>query len=53
MRGCRIAAMDRFLPLFLTRAAAIVVAGMLLFAVFGQATHHGHAVRGDYRVSVH
>jgi polysaccharide export outer membrane protein len=32
------------IPLFLTRAAAIVVAGMLLFAAFS----HAHAADGDY-----
>jgi len=32
------------IPLFLTRAAAIVLAGMLLFAAFGRA----HAADGDY-----
>lgn len=32
------------IPLFLTRAAAIVLAGMLLFAAFG----HAHAADGDY-----
>jgi protein involved in polysaccharide export with SLBB domain len=36
--------MGQSIPLFLTRAAAIVVAGMLLFAAFGRA----HAADGDY-----
>jgi protein involved in polysaccharide export with SLBB domain len=36
--------MGRSIPLLLTRAAAIVLAGMLLFAVFG----HAHAQDGSY-----
>src|SRR5437868_10749532 len=37
--------MDRLLPLLLTRVAAIVVAGLLLFAVFDHA--HGQQTHAD------